>query len=100
MIDERAGALTVKVNPLLAIPETVTTILPVVPPVGTGTVMLPGPQLMGAPAIPLNVTVLVPCAAPKFTPVIETEAPTAPDVGDKLLRTGGKLIVTPLLGTP
>jgi hypothetical protein len=75
-----AGAVTVKVIPLLATPPTVTTTFPVVAPLGTGTVMLVTLQLLGAPAVPLNVTVLVPWGAPRFVPAIVTEVPTGPDV--------------------
>ena len=75
-----AGVVTVKFTPLLATPPTVTTTFPVVAPVGTGTTMLVGPQLVGVPAVPLNVTVLVPCVAPKFVPVIVTDVAAGPDV--------------------
>jgi len=34
--------------------------------------------------------VLVPCVAPKFAPVIVTDAPTNPDVGFKLVMPGAK----------
>jgi len=54
------GTMTVKVTLLLDTPPTVTTTEPVVAPVGTGTAMLVALQLVGAAAIPLNVTVLVP----------------------------------------
>src|SRR6266700_1575173 len=74
---------TEKWIPLLAIPPTVTTTLPVVAPAGTGTVMLVAPQLVGAAVVPLNLTVLVPCVAPKLEPRIVTEAPARPDVGFK-----------------
>ena len=46
--------------PLLARPETVTTTLPAVAPVGTDTTMLVSLQLVGVANVPLNVTVLVP----------------------------------------
>jgi hypothetical protein len=69
-------AATVNVRPLLAKPETVTTTFPVVAPLGTGTTMLVVPQLVGVPAVPLNLTVLVPCVDPKFVPVTVTEVPT------------------------
>ena len=72
------------VTPLLATPPTVTTTLPVVAPLGTGTTMLVALQLVGTPAVPLNFTVLVPCVAPKFVPVIVTAVPTGPDVTLKL----------------
>jgi hypothetical protein len=75
-----AAAVTVKFTPLLATPPTVTTTFPVVAPLGAGTVMLVALQAVGVPAVPLNVTVLVPCVAPKFVPVIVTAVPTDPDV--------------------
>jgi hypothetical protein len=62
--------------------------LPVVAPVGTGTMMLVLDQLVGVAAVPLKLTVLVPCVEPKFVPVIVTEVPTTPDVGDRLVRLG------------
>ena len=83
------GALTtVKLFPLLAVPETVTTTLPVVAPVGTVTAMLVALQLLAVAAVPLNLTVLVPCAEPNPVPVIVTEAPTAPEVGERLVILG------------
>jgi hypothetical protein len=36
----------------------------------------------------LNFTVLAPCVAPKFVPVIVTEVPTAAEVGLRLLICG------------
>jgi hypothetical protein len=42
-------------------------------------------QLVAVAAVPLNVTVLVPCVAPKPDPAIVTEAPTAPEVGKRLV---------------
>ena len=41
-------AVTVKADPLLAVPNTVTTTLPVLAPVGTDTVMLVGLQALAA----------------------------------------------------
>lgn len=95
-------AITVKATPLLARPLAVTTTLPVVAPVGTGTTMVVEFQLVGVAAVPLKVTVLVPCEVPKFAPVIVTEVPTAPDVGDRLLMLGGTKTVkgTLLLASP
>ena len=58
------AAPTVKPTPLLALPPTVTTTLPVVAPAGTGTTMLVADQLVGVAVVPLKVTVLVPCVAP------------------------------------
>ncbi len=54
--------------------------MPVVAPVGTATATLVVLQLVGVAAIPLKVTVLVPCDAPKFVPAIVTGVPTGPDV--------------------
>ena len=71
--------VTVNVTPLLVMPPTVTTTLPVVAPEGTGTTMLVALQLVGVAAMPLNVTVLDPCEAPKFVPVMVTDVPTGPD---------------------
>jgi hypothetical protein len=81
MLGAKTAGMTVKFTPLLATPPTVTTTFPVVAPAGTGATMLAALQLVGAAAVPLNVNVLVPCAAPKFAPVIVTVLPTAPDVG-------------------
>jgi hypothetical protein len=72
------GGVTVKAAPLLATPPTVTTTLPVVAPVGTGTSMLVALQFVGVATVLLKATVLVPCVAPKFVPVIVTVAPTGP----------------------
>jgi hypothetical protein len=71
----------VKFTPLLAWPPTVTTTLPVLAPLGTVAVMLVALQLVTVATVPLKVTALVPCVAPKFVPVIITELPTVPEVG-------------------
>jgi hypothetical protein len=57
-IDVRVG--TVKLAPLLADPETVTTTLPLVAALGTVVVILIAAQLVGVAAVPLNCTVLLP----------------------------------------
>jgi hypothetical protein len=92
----------VKLTPLLARPPTVTTTLPVVAPAGTGATMEVADQLVGVAVVPLNFTVLVPCVAPKFVPVIVTEVATGPVVGDRLVTLGGTVTVklTPLLARP
>jgi hypothetical protein len=83
------AATTVKLTPLLATPLTVTTTLPVVAPGGTTVTIEVALQLVIAVAVVvLNFTVLVPWGEPKFIPVIVTEAPTAPEVGDKLVMLG------------
>jgi hypothetical protein len=81
-----AGGLTVNGNGLLATNPTVTTTLPVVAPLGTFTVMLLSPQVAAVPAaMPLNVTVLLPCIAPKLVPPIVTAVPATPEAGDKIV---------------
>jgi hypothetical protein len=80
---------TVNTTEELACPPTLTTTLPVVAPLGTGTTMLVALQLVGVAEVPLNVTALVPCDVPKFVPVIVTDVPTAPDVGVRLVMLGG-----------
>ena len=97
------GAGTVNPKPLLAKPPTVTTTLPEVAPLGTGTTMLVALQLVGVAATPLNVTVLVPCEAPRLAPEIVTGLPTGPEVGLRLLMLGGGGVtvkLTPLLASP
>ena len=54
------AATTVKLIPLLAFPETVTTIFPLVAPEGTVVTMLVVLQLVAVAAVPLNLIVLVP----------------------------------------
>jgi len=82
------------------LPPTVTTTFPVVAPLGTGATMLVLLQLVGVAAVPLNVTVLVPCVAPKFVPVMVTDVPIGPDVGERLLMEAVTVKDTPLLATP
>jgi hypothetical protein len=50
-------------------------------------------QLVGVVAVPLNVTVLDPGADPKFVPVMVTEVPTAPEVGERLVMLGAVVTV-------
>jgi len=71
-----------------------------VAPVGTVATILVVVQLVVVAVVPLNVTVLVPCVAPKPEPVIVTDDPTAPDVGDRLDTVGLTVNETPLLATP
>jgi len=98
------GGVTVKKAPLLAIPPTVTTTFPEVAALGTGTTILAGLQLVGVAAVPLKVTVLVPCDAPKLVPVMVTgtDAPTGAAVGLRLMMFGAGITVkgTPLLAKP
>jgi hypothetical protein len=84
---------TVKPTPLLATPPTVTTTLPVVAPLGTVAVMLAALQLAAVAAVPLKVTVLVTCVAPKLAPTIVTDVPTNPDTGFRLVMLGTAVTV-------
>ncbi len=59
---------TVNASPLLVALPTVTTMFPVVACAGTVVVMRVLLQLVGVAAVPLNVTVLLPCVAPKCAP--------------------------------
>lgn len=96
------GIVTVKSTPLLAVPNTVTTTLPVVAPFGTGTTMLVALQLVGVPAMPLNVTELEPWLDPKFVPEMVTEVAIFPELGliPEMLGAGTTVKVTPLLWMP
>jgi hypothetical protein len=98
-----AEVVTVKVAPLLAFPPTVTTTLPVTAPAGTGATMLVPLQLVGVAFTPPNMTVLVPCVAPKFAPVILTAVPTTPELGLRLVMLGVAFVnvkLEPLLARP
>src|SRR5450759_4987188 len=96
------GTVTVKVDPLLTAPPTVTITLPVVAPAGTGTPMPVALQPVGVAAVPLKVTVLAPWLAPKFAPAIVTDPPTTPAAGVRLVMLGGTVTVKvdPLLTAP
>src|ERR1700681_2799553 len=98
-----AEGFTVKLIALLANPLTLTTTLPVVAPIGTGVTMLVALQLVGDAAVPLKVTVLLPWLVPKLVPVVVITAPTAPEVGLKLVMIGAEgftVKFTPLLANP
>ena len=80
---------TVNKTPLLALPLTVTTTFPVVAPVGTIAPIELALQLVIVVAVvPLNFTVLEPCVDPKPLPEIVTDAPTAPELGVRLVIVG------------
>jgi hypothetical protein len=85
---EITGAgVTVNGAPLLAAPPSVTTTFPVVAPVGTDTEILVGVQRMPElTTTPLNE--IVPSVEPKFVPVMVTEVPTGPEVGERLVIFG------------
>jgi hypothetical protein len=94
---------TVKLLPLLSTPLACSTTLPVVAPAGTVVTMLVALQVVTVAVVPLNLTVpVLPCVAPKFAPVIVTDAATAPDVTDRLVMLGAATTVKlfPLLLTP
>jgi hypothetical protein len=95
---------TVKETELLAAPLTVITTLaaPGKRPLGTLATILATPQLVTVAVAPPKVSVLVPCVEPKFVPVIVTEVPIGPEVGDRLLIDGVGITVNalPLLFTP
>ena len=55
-------------------------------------------QLVDVAFVPLNVTLLAPCVVPKFAPVMVTEVPEDPEVGERLVMLGGRTVkFTPLL---
>jgi hypothetical protein len=83
-----ADPVTVNAGPLLATPPTVTVTGPVVAPLGTEATIPVALQLVGVAFVPLKRTVLVPCVAPKFPPLIVTAVPTLPLVGDRLVILG------------
>src|ERR1700691_1173624 len=64
--------------------------------------MLVGTDFVGLAYVPPNVTVLASGAAPKPVPVIVMIVPTAPDVADSFVITGGVPTVngTPSLASP
>ena len=91
---------TVNVIPLLDCPPTVRITGPVVTPDGTGTTILLGPQLVGVAVVPANVIVLWPCVVAKFWPVMVSEVPTGPEVGETAEMDGANEKETPLLEIP
>jgi hypothetical protein len=57
-------------------------------------------QVVAVAVVPLKVTVLLPCVAPKFVPAIVTGVPTVPEVGLRVLIVGAEAVtvkLTPLL---
>lgn len=56
---------------------------------------------MGVAEVPLKLTVLVPCVLPKPAPLMVTEVPTGPDVGERELMLGFVTVNrNPLLAWP
>jgi hypothetical protein len=80
--------VTVKVIPLLAVPPTVTTTIPVVAPLGTEVTIVVALQLDTVAAVPLKVIVLEPWLAPKFAPVMVRGVPTGPELTERLVMLG------------
>ncbi len=77
-------------------------VTPVLAPLGVVTTTFPVAALQdvtGA-AVPLKVTLLVPCDAPKLEPAMTTEVPAAPVLGVRLVIAGVTLNVTLLLTPP
>jgi hypothetical protein len=93
---------TVKLTPLLSTPAALMITFPVVAAEGTVATIVVADQLVVLAVTPLNLTVLLPFVAPKLVPEMVTDAPTAPDVGDKPLILGaGKTVkFRPLLALP
>ena len=60
-----------------------TVTFPVVAPLGTEVTMLVALQLVAVAGVPLKLTMLVPCVAPKFAPVIVTGVPTEHEVTER-----------------
>ncbi len=77
-----------KLELLLAVPDTVTTKLPADAVAGTWATILVALQLIGVTAVPSNATVLLPWDEPKFAPLMVTWIPAGPEDGDKLEMTG------------
>src|SRR6267154_6764795 len=77
---------TLKLTPLLGKPPTSKDTFPLVAPLGTATVMLDGPQILGVAGVPWKLT--CPVAEPKFVPVILTDVPTMPEDGERLVIMG------------
>lgn len=87
-------------DPALGTPFTVMTTLPVVVPAGTASTIDVAFQLVMVVAVtPLKLTVLFPCVEPKLVPVIVTQVPIGPELGDRLVTVGvGSTVkLTPLL---
>jgi hypothetical protein len=83
------GAGTVKLTLLLAVPlPEVTTILPLFVSAGTAVTMEVSLQLVMLAVVPLNETKPVPLIAPKLLPLIVTEVPADPEVGETELMAG------------
>src|ERR1700722_10449610 len=87
------GAGTGNETPLLAPPPSFTITRPLIV-LGTVATICVALQLLTVAATPFNLTVLVPCEAPNPVPLIVTDVPTAPLVGDRLVITGFGMVKT------
>src|SRR5438876_9173551 len=90
-------------TPLLATPPMVTTTLPVLAPPAIFTTIIATTHLYAVSLHDALPILLVPCVAPKLTPVIVTDVPRTPDVGLDRVRLGGGTVhatLTPALATP
>ena len=67
---------------MLRTPLTTACTEPVVAPTGTAVIILVLFHVVGLAETPLNVKALAPCVFPKLDPLITTEIPTGPDVGE------------------
>jgi hypothetical protein len=61
----------------------------VVAPAGTDATIFVALQLVGVAVVPLKFTKLAPWVTPKLVPLIVTDAPTAAEVGERLVILGG-----------
>src|SRR5438874_13608801 len=97
-VEMTIGLATVKVTELLAVPLTVTITLaaPFESPDGTTATIDVLPQLVVEAVTPAKVTVLVPFVPPKFFPVIVTDVPEGPEVGEILVMLGAAASIHPL----
>jgi hypothetical protein len=83
------GRRTTKLAPLVAVPAGLVTVMgPVVAPAGTVAVICVLLLSVKTAVMPLKRTSVVPV---KFVPVMVTDAPTGPDVGEKLAIVGGRM---------
>jgi hypothetical protein len=81
-----AGAVTTKSVALVAVPSgVVTLIFPVAAPLGTGAVTLVGETGVNTAAVVLNFT---PVTSTKLVPLMVTEVPTGPEVGENEVIVG------------
>src|SRR2546428_13489999 len=85
------GFVPVNVTELLDEPLTVTMTdsARLATPAGTTATMEVLLQLVVEAVTPPNLTMLVPLVAPKLLPVMVTEVPVAPEVGERLEMDGG-----------